>query len=100
MEDTRIWEFPKSINIEEVSEYVESLKNVKPGEVVTLDLSRTVSIHSSFIGFLIHAKHYMNKNGGTLVLLLSLTVEKILIMLNIIDYFSPEITSTMRRKTA
>jgi len=100
MEDIKIWDFPKSITFEEVSEYLESLKNIKPGEALTLDLSKTVSIHSSFIGFLIHAKHYMNKNNGRLILLVSMTVEKILIMLNIIDYFSPEIASNMGRKTA
>ncbi len=100
MDDTKIWIFPKSVNIEEVSEYVEKLKNIKGGDVVTFDLSRTVNIHSSFIGFLIHAKHHINKNGGRLILLLSLTVEKILIMLNIIEYFSPEIETSFNKKTA
>jgi anti-anti-sigma regulatory factor len=100
MDDNKIWIFPKSINIEEVSEYVERLKNLKNGEIVTFDLSKTVNIHSSFIGFLIHAKHHIRKNGGRLILLLSLTVEKILIMLNIIEYFSPEIETSINKKTA
>jgi anti-anti-sigma regulatory factor len=100
MDDNKIWIFPKSVNIEEVSEYVESLKNIKSRDVVTFDLSKTVNIHSSFIGFLIHAKHHINKNGGRLVLLLSLTVEKVLIMLNIIEYFSPEIETSFNKKTA
>jgi anti-anti-sigma regulatory factor len=100
MDDNKIWIFPKSVNIEEVSEYVESLKNIKSRDAVTFDLSKTVNIHSSFIGFLIHAKHHINKNGGRLVLLLSLTVEKVLIMLNIIEYFSPEIGTSFNKKTA
>ena len=100
MDDHNIWIFPKSVNIEEVSEYVERLKNIKTGEVVTFDLSKSVNIHSSFIGFLIHAKHHISKNGGRLVLFLSLTVEKILIMLNIIEYFSPEIETSINKKTA
>ena len=100
MDDNKIWIFPKSVNIEEVSEYVESLKNIKTREVVTFDLTKTVNIHSSFIGFLIHAKHHINKNGGRLVLLLSLTVEKVLIMLDIIEYFSPEIDTSFNKKTA
>ena len=78
----------------------DDLKNIKTREVVTFDLTKTVNIHSSFIGFLIHAKHHINKNGGRLVLLLSLTVEKILIMLNIIEYFSPEIETSFNKKTA
>jgi predicted DNA-binding ArsR family transcriptional regulator len=100
MYDNKVWIFPKSVSIEEVSEYVERLKNIKASEVVTFDLSKTVNIHSSFIGFLIHAKHHINKNGGRLVLLLSLTVEKILIMLDIIEYFSPEIDTSFNKKTA
>jgi anti-anti-sigma regulatory factor len=100
MDDNKIWIFPKSINIEEVSEYVERLKNLKNGEIVTFDLSKTVNIHSSFIGFLIQAKHHIRKNGGRMILLLSLTVEKILIMLNIIEYFSPEIETSINKKTA
>jgi predicted DNA-binding ArsR family transcriptional regulator len=100
MDDNKVWIFPKSVSIEEVSEYVERLKNIKASEVVTFDLSKTVNIHSSFIGFLIHAKHHINKNGGRLVLLLSLTVEKILIMLDIIEYFSPEIDTSFNKKTA
>ena len=100
MDDNKVWIFPKSVSIEEVSEYVERLKNIKASEVVTFDLSKTVNIHSSFIGFLIHAKHHINKNGGRLVLLLSLTVEKILIMLDIIEYFSPQIDTSFNKKTA
>jgi len=94
MDDNKVWIFPKSVSIEEVSEYVERLKNIKASEVVTFDLSKTVNIHSSFIGFLIHAKHHINKNG------LSLTVEKILIMLDIIEYFSPQIDTSFNKKTA
>jgi hypothetical protein len=100
MEDYSSWEFPKSINIEEVSEYIEKLKYIEQGETVTFDLSKTVNIHSSFIGFLLHAKHSIHKNEGKLVLILSLTVEKILIMLNIIDYFATEISAPLSKKTA
>lgn len=100
MEDYRTWEFNKSISIEEVADYVARLDYIGQNESITFDLSRTVNIHSSFIGFLIHAKHHINKNGGKLVLLLSLTVEKILIMLNILEYFSSDIASPIKQKTA
>jgi hypothetical protein len=100
MDDYRVWDFPKSISIEQVSCYVEQLKYVKPEETVTFDLGKTVNIHSSFIGFLLHAKQNIGRNGGKLVLVLSLTLEKILIMLNIIDYFSPEIITVINQKTA
>ncbi len=71
-----------------------------PGTSVTFDLSDTVNIHSHVIGFLIHAKHHMEKIGGKLTIILSLTVEKILIMLNIREYFSPDIMMALNRKTA
>ena len=100
MEDYNVWVFPRSITIEEVSEYVERLKKLKIDEVITFDMSNTVNVHSSFIGFLLHAKHHINKNGGKLFLILSLTVEKILIMLNIIEYFSTDIVTSISKKTA
>ncbi|MBN2158706.1 MAG: hypothetical protein JW807_04870 [Spirochaetes bacterium] len=100
MEDYRTWEFNKSISIEEVADYVDRLNHVGQNEEITFDLTRTVNIHSSFIGFLLHAKHHINKNGGKLVLILSLTVEKILVMLNIFDYFSADIVSSIKQKTA
>lgn len=97
MKDDSIWEFPRNINIEDVSEYVGHLKAMECDDILIFDLRNTVKIHSSFIGFLIHAKHHINKCGGKLVLHVSLTVEKILIMLNIFDYFSPEIIPVVKK---
>ena len=94
------WKFSRSVNPEEVSEYLEHLAILTPGTSLTFDLSETVNIHSNFIGFLIHAKHHLEKMGGKLTIILSLTVEKILIMLNIREYFSPDIMTVLNRKTA
>jgi hypothetical protein len=100
MDDIRTWKFSKSISPEEVSEYLEQLTLITPGASLMFDLSDTVNIHSNFIGFLIHAKHHMQKIGGKLTIVLSLTVEKILIMLNIRDYFTPDIMMALTKKTA
>ncbi|MBP7735276.1 MAG: hypothetical protein KA369_04815 [Spirochaetes bacterium] len=100
MEDKKTWIFPKNISIEQVSSYVEQLRYINPGETVTFDLSKTINIHSSFIGFLLHAKQNIGRSEGKLVMVLSLTLEKILIMLNIINYFSPEIVTVINKKTA
>ena len=97
MDGYRVCEFPKSISIEKVSEYDDQLKQIQSDETITFDLRKTVKIHSSFIGFLIHAKHHINKNGGKLVLLLSSTIEKILVMLNIIDHFSSDIITPVQK---
>jgi hypothetical protein len=100
MDDMKIWKFSKSINPEEVSEYLDQLAVIAPGTSLTFDLSETVNIHSNFIGFLIHAKHHIEKVGGKLTIILSLTVEKILIMLNIREYFSHDIMTALNKKTA
>src|SRR3990172_9394311 len=97
MDDCRLWEFPRNISIEKVSEYEDQLKEITRDDVITFDLRNTVRVHSSFIGFLIHAKHHIRKNGGNMVLFLSLTIEKILIMLNIIDHFSTEIAPSVKK---
>jgi hypothetical protein len=100
MDDIKVWKFSKSINPEEVSEYLEELAVIAPGTSLMFDLSETVNIHSNFIGFLIHAKHHIEKVGGKLTIILSLTVEKILIMLNIREYFSHDIMASLNKKTA
>ena len=97
MDSYGVWSFPKNISIENVSEYVERLKQVPADGEFTFDLRNTVKIHSSFIGFLIHAKHNLNKSGGRLTLLLSSTVERILIMLKIVDHFSPDIVTPVKK---
>ncbi len=96
-DEYKAWIFPKDISIEKVSEYDEQIKRINAGEVITFDLRNTVKIHSSFIGFLIHAKHHINKNGGRIELLLSSTIEKILVLLNIMDLFSPDIISPIQK---
>ncbi|MCP4133283.1 MAG: hypothetical protein GY754_20105, partial [bacterium] len=42
-------------------------------------------------GFLINAKSIINKSGNRLFIFISAAVEKLLSMLNILDYFSYEI---------
>ncbi len=90
MEDCRSWVFPKCIHMEDVPLYIEKLNAIPGDEVITFDLQNTTRMHSSFIGFLIHSKNHMAKNGGRLVLVLSLTIEKILVMLNLNDYFTSD----------
>jgi anti-anti-sigma regulatory factor len=97
MDDYRTWEFPRQIGIEKVCEYEEHLKKIKKDDVVIFDLRNTMKVHSSFIGFLIHAKHHIRKNGGRLILFISLAIERILIMLNIIDHFSSEIAASVKK---
>lgn len=92
--------FPPQIGFMEVSEYMERFNQIEYNTAITFDLRDSVSIHSSFIGFLIHAKHMISKNNGKMTLILSLTAEKVLAMLNILDYFASEIIVLVNKKTA
>ncbi len=90
------WVFPEQIKFEEVSLYLQKFEKRDHNSKIIFDLTKTKDIHSSFIGFLIHAKHNISQECGSLVLLLSFTAEKIFTMLNILDYFLPEIISNNR----
>jgi len=98
------WIFPEKINIEDIPELVEKFdlynSQIIESDTIIFDLRKTLDVHSSFIGFLIHAKHTFVKKEKNLILHLSLTLERILTMLEIIEYFSPEIIISVNRKTA
>lgn len=78
--------FPRDISFEEVPLYMENFDKTARGNVI-FDLTMTESLHSSFLGFMIHAHRSIQKRGGTLLLLPSDTVEKLLLMMNLSDYF-------------
>ena len=86
-----IWKFPENIGYESVPGYISVLKQRILDQELVLDLTDTTMVHSSFIGFLIHAKQIIEKNNGTLELNLSKKSEKIFHMLNIHDFFSNNI---------
>lgn len=100
MDDKIIWTFPEDIQLEEVSEYLNRFKTVDASKEIVFDLKKTLNIHSSFVGFMIHAKNAILKKGGSLKLELSFTTERILTMLNIIDFFKPEDKSIITKKSA
>jgi hypothetical protein len=100
MEDTITWSFPQDIKFEEVAEYLEKFKKIDSSRKVIFDLRDTLNVHSSFIGFLIHAKNIIESKNGSMVLDLSFTVRRILSLMNVMDYFHPEIASYFSKKTA
>jgi hypothetical protein len=100
MEGSIHMSFPKQIGFLDVAELMEKFGQIDPGLSVVFDLSETQDIHSSFLGFLLHAKNTISRQNGSLVLLLSYTIEKILFMVNLMDYFSTEIVILSDRKTA
>jgi anti-anti-sigma regulatory factor len=101
--DIRTWEtwtFPEDIKFEDVSSFSARFENDMRNKNIIFDLTGTTSMHSSFVGFLIHTKHHLRLNGNTLLLRISLTVEKLLILLNIMEYFTPDTETVFHRKSA
>ena len=100
MNDIHTWTFPESISFEDVPDFMDKFNCLDSRDRLLFDLRETKRIHSSFIGFLLHIKNRINRNGGSLTIHVSEHVERVLDMLELIDHFSPEITGTMSKKTA
>jgi anti-anti-sigma regulatory factor len=81
------WIFPENIEFEEVTNYLKKFDKMSHNLPITFDLSETENIHSSFIGFLIHAKRKIDNEKGKLVLIISPSLEKIFTMLNMNNYW-------------
>lgn len=86
------WKFSDRVEFGEASKLYPKLKRMRSIELV-IDLTETEYIHSSFIGFLIHAKNQLEKAGQTLIVQLSSEIENILRNKNILDYFQKELIS-------
>jgi len=93
--ETRIWRFPENIRFENVPGYLAILKNRSFHNELVLDLSETDILHSSFVGFLIHAKQIIEKDNGKLEIILSRRSERIFHMLNIYNFFKLNITQKL-----
>ena len=83
-----IWRFPEIINLFEVPEYLQLLMRIKKHKEIVFDMTETLDINSSFIGFLIYSKEQLKKKRINYVFLLSPSVEKIFSMLGMNEYFS------------
>ena len=82
-----IWSFPDVIDFEMAPILMKQIEEHE-GEAVLFDLSKTTTIHSSFIGLLIHAKKLLERGGADLYLKTSPDIDKIFSMLNLQHYFS------------
>jgi anti-anti-sigma regulatory factor len=80
--------FPPTIDFSNAAQYLQIMQDGITGEILVLDLSATEVIHSSFIGFLIHAKEEIETAGGRLILKTSPALKKTLKRLNLAGYFA------------
>ncbi|MDY6934550.1 MAG: hypothetical protein SVZ03_10060 [Spirochaetota bacterium] len=88
MEDNNTWIFPNNIEFETIPEYSKKFSVIPHDKTIIFDLRQTKTTHSSFIGFLIHAKQKIDKEGGILILKTSPSFDKILNMLNVSTYLN------------
>lgn len=93
------WTFPHQIKFEEVSHYLTHFEAYSREKHIIFDLRNTTTIHSSFIGFLLHVKKNIEEKNGKFELKLSYTAAKIFQMLNILEHLSP-VTVQDSRKSA
>ena len=82
------WVFPEKIEINDIHLYAEQLSRVDFGNNLNFDLSNTMEVHSSFVGFLILAKKEAERKGSSLKIDLSADMSKLFSLLRIKDYFS------------
>ncbi len=80
------WSFPVNIEFEEVAQYSRMFEELSHNDAITFDLSDTKNIHSSFIGFLIYAKHKLEDGQGELHLTISPSLKKIFTMFKLEEY--------------
>ncbi len=86
LNNERTWTFPKEISLEEVPQYSRLLDKCEFNQFISFDLTNTVNVHSSFIGFLLHAKNHISSRGGDLYIYPSQAVTKIINLMQLKDY--------------
>ncbi len=86
---TFLYSFPREINFESASGYLGRLHDVDFCGDYAFDLSSTVDVHSSFIGFLIDFKRTVEAKGGDFRIKLSPALDHLFFQLDLHDYFVP-----------
>jgi len=95
-----IWVFPSNVDFEMTARYTKRYREQNNKSFYFFDLSETISLHSSFVGFLISIKHDLEKNGGRLILNTSREIDELLSKMKIIEYFSSSKSVKLLKKTA
>lgn len=97
-ETTKLWTFPETISYENVPGYLSFYMEQKGFSEFIFDLSRTITLHSSFIGFLIHIKQQSHKKNISIKLILSPTAGQILKMLDLHDFLTSDLVEFKKPK--
>ena len=95
-----IWVFPPNVDFEMTASYTKRYREQRNKSLYFFDLSDTISLHSSFVGFLISIKHDLEKTDGHLLLNTSPEVDELFTRMKIFEYFSSSKSVKMLKKTA
>lgn len=95
-----IWVFPSDVDFEMTANYTKRYREQRNKSLYFFDLSDTVSMHSSFVGFLISIKHDLEKSGGRLILNTSREIDELFSKMKIVEYFSSSKSVKLLKKTA
>jgi len=95
-----IWVFPASIDFEKAALYTKKYREQENRALYFFDLSATIAMHTSFIGFLLSVKHDLDKSGGRLILNTSREIEDLFAKMKLTDYFAASKSVQLLKKTA
>jgi anti-anti-sigma regulatory factor len=82
------WMFPDIIEFETAPMLARCMDEFNRKDEIVFDLSKTTTIHSSFIGFLIHLKYTFDAQGRRFLLKTSPDIDRIFWLLHLNDFFS------------
>ena len=95
-----IWVFPPNVDFEMTANCTKRYREQRNKSLYFFDLSDTLSLHSSFVGFLISIKHDLEKTDGRLILNTSHEIDELFTKMKIIEYFSSSKSVKLLKKTA
>ncbi len=85
--ERKTWEFPKNIEFSNVPDYLQQFEKENHTQEFVFNLNETESVHSSFIGFLIHTKGVVEARGGRVVVVVSPAIRRLFRIMNVLDFF-------------
>lgn len=89
MENVFKMKFPQKIDMFQVPEYISQIERCLDASKIIFDLSETIDVHSSFMGFLLVIRKKIENKGGQLHVEMSPYLCRVMEMLGMADYFSP-----------
>ena len=82
------WKFPEQITIFDTEIYHEIDNAINLNDEIVFDLTETNVVPSAFVGYMMDVNKRANNNGGCLQIKASHSMERLLSLLELKDFFS------------